>query len=173
MADVDWVPILGKDQAIALGFHLIPFIAETVTRNLPSSCYAIVTDTAIASLFLLELESALRNACPASAKVISFAVAPGEQSKSRSGKAQVEDFLLSQRCTRDTVILALGGGVVGDLTGFVAATFMRGVRFVQIPTTLLAMVDSAVGGKVGVLAQIYLFSSSSRRPPSMCRWAKT
>lgn len=58
--------------------------------------------------------------------------------------------MLSHRCTRDTVILALGGGVVGDLVGFVASTFMRGVKFCQIPTTLLAMVDSSVGGKTAI-----------------------
>lgn len=63
-------------------------------------------------------------------------------------KAELEDFMLEHRCTRDTVVLALGGGVVGDLVGFVSANFMRGVRYCQIPTTLLAMVDSAVGGKV-------------------------
>ena len=75
---------------------------------------------------------------------------PGEAAKSRAVKEGVEDWMLAQRCLRDTAILAFGGGVVGDLAGFVAATYMRGVAVVQLPTTLLAMVDSAVGGKTGL-----------------------
>ena len=112
-----------------------------------------MTDTSIAPLFLDDLKSAFQaelDKQQKSARLLTHSVLPGERSKSRATKAEVEDYLLSQRCTRDTVILALGGGVVGDLTGFVAATFMRGVRYVQIPTTLLGMVDSAVGGKVSL-----------------------
>lgn len=150
---ISWVPILGKEQGIGIGFNLLPQIAERVVRTLPSSCYAIVTDTILADLHLPSLRKALsdeihKQGKQDSSRVIVHCVAPGEGSKSRQGKAQVEDFLLKERCTRDTVLLALGGGVVGDLSGFVAATFMRGIRYVQIPTTLLAMVDSAVGGKV-------------------------
>jgi pentafunctional AROM polypeptide len=149
--DVTKVSIFGKD-CIHLGFHLFEHIAQTVVSHLHASAYAIITDTSIARLYLDSLEAALRSALPkqSSSRVITHAILPGEQSKSRQGKADVEDFLLEQRCTRDTVILALGGGVVGDLVGFVAATFMRGVRVVQIPTTLLAMVDSAVGGKTAI-----------------------
>src|SRR5690606_14833914 len=77
-------------------------------------------------------------------------VPPGEASKTRQTKGEIEDWMLSQGCTRDTIILALGGGVIGDMIGYVAATFMRGVKFCQIPTTLLAMVDSSVGGKTAI-----------------------
>lgn len=150
------VSILGR-ESIHLGFHLVPYIVRTLLAELPSSAYVLVTDTSLAKLYLQpfvdEFAAQLQANASSSAKnkgcrFLSYQVSPGEQSKSRKTKEEIEDWLLTQRCTRDTVILALGGGVVGDLTGFVAATFMRGVKFCQIPTTLLAMVDSAVGGKV-------------------------
>lgn len=148
--DVDWVSILGK-ESIAVGYHLRDFIASTLVKTLPSSTYVILTDTSIARLYLDQLVNALNAELKKQAKstrVISYAVRPGEESKSRATKAEVEDYLFSQGCTRDTVLIALGGGVIGDLGGFVAATFMRGIKVVQVPTTLLGMVDSAVGGKV-------------------------
>ncbi|KAJ7472306.1 Shikimate dehydrogenase [Mycena galericulata] len=159
MADTDTlkVSILGR-ESIHCGFHLIPYIASTVITTLNSSTYVLITDTNVAkhhlSAFEAEFHSALEVAQPngttAKSRFLSLVIQPGETSKSREGKAGIEDFLLLNRCTRDTVILALGGGVVGDLVGFVAATFMRGVRVVQIPTTLLAMVDSSVGGKTAI-----------------------
>ena len=77
-------------------------------------------------------------------------VAPGEDQKSRERWAALTDAMLAAGCGRDSAVLALGGGVVGDLAGFVAATYMRGLPVVQVPTTLLAMVDASVGGKVAV-----------------------
>ncbi|EIW75953.1 Pentafunctional AroM protein [Coniophora puteana RWD-64-598 SS2] len=153
-ADVTRVSILGRDS-IHCGFHLIPYIAHTVLTNLPSSTYVLITDTNVASFHLQAFEKAFIDAfdtakTPEKPRFISKVIAPGETSKSREGKADIEDFLLLNGCVRDTVVLALGGGVIGDLSGFVAATFMRGVRFCQIPTTLLAMVDSAVGGKTAI-----------------------
>ncbi|KXN82956.1 Pentafunctional AROM polypeptide [Leucoagaricus sp. SymC.cos] len=154
-ADVLKVSILGKDS-IHCGFHLIPYIAQTVINTLPSSTYVLITDTNIAKFHLKAFEEGFQTSLDSlkasgpKPRFISSVIPPGETSKSREGKAQIEDFLLLNKCTRDTVILALGGGVIGDLVGFVAATFMRGVRFVQIPTTLLAMVDSSVGGKTAI-----------------------
>lgn len=148
--DVEKLSILGSDS-IRLGFHLIPYIVQTVLATLPASTYVLVTDTTLAKLHLDTFQATFTDAFNKTSnnpRFLSYQVSPGEQSKSRQAKEEIEDFLLRQRCTRDTVILALGGGVVGDLTGFTAATFMRGVRYCQIPTTLLAMVDSAVGGKV-------------------------
>ena len=75
---------------------------------------------------------------------------PGEQTKCRAVKAEIEDWMIASGCRRDTVVVAVGGGVVGDLAGFVAATFMRGVPVVQVPTSLLAMVDSSIGGKTAI-----------------------
>ncbi|KAJ7595990.1 Shikimate dehydrogenase [Mycena floridula] len=90
----------------------------------------------------------------AKARLIPLLHPPGEPSKSRVQKARLEDLMFLHGCTRSTVILALGGGVTGDLAGFVAATFMRGVRYIQIPTTLLSMVDSAIGGKTAIDIEI-------------------
>lgn len=75
---------------------------------------------------------------------------PGEKSKNYQTKQYLEDKMFESYCDRDTTILALGGGVVGDMAGFIAATYMRGISYIQIPTTLLAMVDSSVGGKTGI-----------------------
>ncbi|KAN0131738.1 Pentafunctional AroM protein [Lactarius tabidus] len=150
--DVYKVSILGK-ESIHCGFHLAPYIARTVLETLPASTYVLFTDTNIASLHLDAFKQGFQEELSRLGKqsrFLSQSIPPGETSKSREGKAAAEDFLLFNRCTRDTVILALGGGVIGDLIGFVAATFMRGVRFVQIPTTLLAMVDSSVGGKTAI-----------------------
>ncbi|MBI4366165.1 MAG: 3-dehydroquinate synthase [Deltaproteobacteria bacterium] len=77
-------------------------------------------------------------------------VPSGERTKTRAWKARIEDRILAAGCARDTLLLVLGGGVIGDLGGFIAATYARGIPYVQIPTTLLAQTDSAVGGKTGV-----------------------
>ncbi|KAJ7768294.1 Shikimate dehydrogenase [Mycena metata] len=156
-ADILKVSILGR-ESIHCGFHLVPYIASTVISTLHSSTYVLITDSNVAkhhlAAFEAEFQSALSIAQPngitPKSRFLSLVIPPGETSKSRDGKANIEDFLLLNRCTRDTVIMALGGGVVGDLVGFVSATFMRGVRVVQIPTTLLAMVDSSVGGKTAI-----------------------
>ncbi|KAH9975271.1 Pentafunctional AroM protein [Lactifluus volemus] len=150
--DIYKVSILSKDS-IHCGFHLVPYITRTVLETLPASAHVLITDTNIARLHLESFEQGFRDELSRLGKrsrFLSYTIPPGETSKSRDGKAAIEDFLLLNKCTRDTVILALGGGVIGDLVGFVAATFMRGVRFVQIPTTLLAMVDSSVGGKTAI-----------------------
>ncbi|GAA6039123.1 hypothetical protein JCM8097_005337 [Rhodosporidiobolus ruineniae] len=151
---IDKVSILGN-ETIHCGFHLIPYIVETVLSTLQASSYVLFTDSNLAPRYLDGFAQAFEQAIaelPAETRPrwITHVISPGEQSKSRETKAELEDFLLSHRCTRDTVVLALGGGVVGDLVGFVAATFMRGIRYCQIPTTLLAMVDSAVGGKTAI-----------------------
>ncbi len=84
------------------------------------------------------------------ARVDLLTIPAGEHHKTRESWARLTDELLSLGCGRDTTVVALGGGVVGDLAGFVAATFMRGIPVVQLPTTLLAMIDASVGGKTGV-----------------------
>ncbi|RUS26049.1 EPSP synthase-domain-containing protein [Jimgerdemannia flammicorona] len=154
--DVVKVSILGSDS-IVLGFHLSDYIITDILTVAPSSTYVIITDTNIAPLYLPALidhfnarfaENSDNNVKPP--RLLTYVIPPGEVSKSRETKGQIEDYLLANTCTRDTCILALGGGVIGDLVGFVAATFMRGVPFVQIPSTLLAMVDSSIGGKTAI-----------------------
>ena len=152
------VPILGKDSIVVDYGLWRHFIVNDVLRNIPSSTYVLICDSNLAKLdyvshfktrFDTERESLGRRA-EETRLLIYDRVKPGETSKSRRTKAEIEDWLLQQGCTRDTVILALGGGVMGDLIGFVAATYMRGVRFCQIPTSLLAMVDSSIGGKTAI-----------------------
>ena len=124
LTDVTKVSILRK-ESIHCGFHLVPYIASTVIKTLSASAYVLVTDTNIAALHLKSFEAEFRQVLVelgSKARFITHVITPGETSKSRQGKADIEDVLLANRCTRDTVILALGGGVIGDLVGFVAAT---------------------------------------------------
>lgn len=146
------VPILGK-ESIHVGYDILPHIASDLA-TFKSSTFVVITDTHLAAVGHLErytaaLTAALATTQPAS-RVLTYVVPPGEANKLRETKAAIEDWMLRQGCTRDTMVVAMGGGVIGDMIGFVAATFMRGVRFVQVPTTLLAMVDSLVGGKTAV-----------------------
>jgi len=115
-----------------------------------SSKLVIITDANVWKWHGHRLLSALEKAGAATPTPLVYILEPGEGSKSRATKEKVEDFMLSNRCLRDCFVLAFGGGVVGDLAGFVAATYMRGVPVIQLPTTLLAMVDSSVGGKTGL-----------------------
>ena len=110
----------------------------------------VVSDDQVANLHLQRLCDGL---LPAARKIDQFVVAPGEASKSMVVLAQLLDDILAIGVDRSVLLVAFGGGVIGDLTGFVAATLLRGVDFVQIPTSLLAQVDSSVGGKTGVNAK--------------------
>jgi 3-dehydroquinate synthase len=107
----------------------------------------IVTNTTVAPLYLEKLTATLVGN---GIHVQAIILPDGEQYKNSDSLNTIFDALLSNRCERTTPILALGGGVIGDLTGFAAATYLRGVPFIQVPTTLLAQVDSSVGGKTGI-----------------------
>ena len=107
----------------------------------------IVTNTTVGPLYLLQLQKALQGKY---AQVHSVVLPDGEEFKTWQSLNLIFDALLQNGCDRKTTLFALGGGVVGDMTGFAAASYMRGVPFVQIPTTLLAQVDSSVGGKTGI-----------------------
>lgn len=147
------VSVLGR-ESIAVGYALWQhYVAQDLQANLPSTSYVLITDSNLSPIYASSFKASFAKAFHASqSRLLLYEVSPGEESKSRHTKANIEDWLLSQEppCGRDTVMLALGGGVIGDLTGFVAATYMRGVRYVQVPTTLLAMVDSSIGGKTAI-----------------------
>jgi 3-dehydroquinate synthase len=112
-----------------------------------ASDVVVVSNTTVAPLYAQQLRSSLLEIYP---RVHCLALPDGEEFKDWAHLNQIFDFLLARGCDRKTILFALGGGVVGDMTGFAAASYMRGVPFVQVPTTLLAQVDSSVGGKTGI-----------------------
>ncbi|KAG2235524.1 hypothetical protein INT48_003087 [Thamnidium elegans] len=114
------------------------------------SNYIVITDSNLAPLYLEKLLSSLKRHLIHGQRILVRTLACGEKSKCRQTKTDIEGYLLSESCTRDTCLIALGGGVVGDLVGYVASTFMRGIPYIQIPTTLLSMVDSSIGGKTAI-----------------------
>lgn len=147
------IPILGKEDIIVDYDIWRTFVVQDLLQNIQSSTYVLITDTNLSGLYVEDFQSAFASAVSSIAtppRLLTYVIPPGESSKGRATKAEIEDWMLSQQCTRDTVVVALGGGVIGDMIGYVAATFMRGVRFVQVPTTLLAMVDSSIGGKTAI-----------------------
>ena len=126
---------------------LLDRAGEEIAPLLRRKQLAVVTDETVAALHLAPLTRALEGAGIA---VQSLALPPGEATKGWPHLAQVTEWLLTAQVERKDVVVALGGGVIGDLVGFAAAILRRGVRFVQVPTTLLAQVDSSVGGKTGI-----------------------
>ena len=132
---------------IAVGRGLLGSIGRRIAALKPGAKAAIVTDENVAREYLATVERALKEAGIAATHVI---VPPGEASKSVATFERVCDALISARIERGDLVVALGGGVVGDLAGFAAASVRRGLDFVQVPTSLLAQVDSSVGGKTGI-----------------------
>ncbi|KAJ3298949.1 3-dehydroquinate dehydratase (3-dehydroquinase) [Rhizoclosmatium sp. JEL0117] len=143
------VSVLGA-ESVTLGFGITSHIAKQIAAKAPASTYLVATDSNVAPLHLPALKEALRAHVAEGSRILEYIIPPGESVKTREMKNVIEDFMLANKCTRDSCIIALGGGVVGDMFGFVAATFMRGIPVIQIPTTLLAMVDSSIGGKTAV-----------------------
>ncbi|HZZ62242.1 MAG TPA: 3-dehydroquinate synthase [Roseiarcus sp.] len=141
------VPLGARAYSILIGRGLIDEAGVELARIVPGAKCAIVTDANVAPLYLDRLTTSLAAAGLGSIPIV---CPPGEATKSYQQFARVADALIDARIERRDVVVALGGGVIGDLTGFCAATLRRGVRFVQIPTTLLSQVDSSVGGKTGI-----------------------
>jgi 3-dehydroquinate synthase len=132
---------------IVIGHNQIATLGARAAALKPGAKAAIVTDDTVAGLHLEAAEAALREGGLAASRVI---VEPGEHAKSFAGFECVCEALIAARVERGDLVLALGGGVVGDLAGFAAATVRRGLDYIQVPTTLLAQVDSAVGGKTAI-----------------------
>jgi len=132
---------------ILIGRGLLADLPALVKAACPASGYAVITDSHVAKLYG---ENLVARCHDAQLHVELFAFPAGEWNKTRETWASLSDRMLARHFGRDSAVIALGGGVAGDVAGFVAATYLRGIPYVQIPTTLLAMIDSSIGGKAGV-----------------------
>lgn len=139
LGDRSYDILVGDDLLASAGRHMAPLLRQQRVF--------IVTDTIIADLHLATLERALDEAGIAFEAIV---LPPGEQTKDFAHLQSLTERLLEMKAERRSTLIALGGGVIGDLTGFAASVLLRGVDFIQIPTTLLAQVDSSVGGKTGI-----------------------
>lgn len=135
-----------RSYPIEIGTDLLKDV-RLLSRTIRGKRLAIITNDVVAPLYLEKLTASLKQA---GKQVISIVLPDGEQEKNWESLMKIFDFLMQNKCDRKTTLVALGGGVIGDMTGYAAASFMRGVPFVQVPTTLLAEVDSSVGGKTGI-----------------------
>jgi 3-dehydroquinate synthase len=141
------VPVPGAEYDVLIGRGLLGRVGELVAEVSSAKMAAVLTDTTVGDLFGVTVTSKLVTAGFATRPL---SVPPGEGSKSWATAGEVLEALAELRLDRKDLLVTLGGGVIGDLGGFAAATYLRGIDFVQIPTTLLAQVDSSVGGKTGV-----------------------
>jgi 3-dehydroquinate synthase len=148
-SDATMVPVALGDRSydIVIGRGLLASLGARIAALRPGAKAAIVTDENVARLHLAAAEAALAHAGVPMQHIV---VPPGEGSKSYRGFEQVCEAVIASRIERGDLIIALGGGVIGDLAGFVAAVVRRGLDYVQVPTTLLADVDSSVGGKTAI-----------------------
>lgn len=135
-----------RSYPIVIGQPLLPD-SGLIGRHIAGKRVVVITNTTVGPLYFEKLTQTLSQA---GKEVTSIVLPDGEEEKNWTSLMRVFDVLLEQKCDRKTTLVALGGGVIGDLTGFAAATYMRGVPFIQVPTTLLAQVDSSVGGKTGI-----------------------
>ncbi|MDD9798235.1 MAG: iron-containing alcohol dehydrogenase, partial [Alphaproteobacteria bacterium] len=136
-----------RDYDILIGQGLLAQAGERIAALLPCHRVAIVTDNMVAAHYLAPLEQALSKA---NIRHCSKILPAGEGTKTYAQLETLTHFLLEQKIERNDILIALGGGVIGDLAGFAAAILRRGIAFVQIPTSLLAQIDSAIGGKTGI-----------------------
>ncbi len=141
------VNLSGSAYPIHIAQGLLAGAGEFVRKLLKSEKAFVVTDSNVGHIFLTTLVHSLEKS---EFQTVSHIVPAGESFKNLAQIGQIYDTLIGGRIDRQSIVIALGGGVVGDMTGFAAATVLRGVPFIQIPTTLLSMVDASVGGKTGI-----------------------
>ena len=141
------VPLEGRAYDIRIGAGLLPRAGAEIAPLLHRKRVAVITDENVAALHLETLRTGL---AAAGIEMVSLALPAGESTKGWKEFSRTVEWLIEQKVERRDIVVALGGGVIGDLAGFAAAVLRRGVRFVQIPTSLLAQVDSSVGGKTGI-----------------------
>jgi 3-dehydroquinate synthase len=130
---------------VHVGHGLLSSVASLVPELQRAHRIAVITDDVVGPHYAPRIAAQLGED-----RCVLVSIPPGEEQKSRLSWARITDALLEAGFGRDSLLIALGGGVIGDLTGFVAATYLRGIPFVQVPTTVLAMVDASIGGKTGV-----------------------
>lgn len=147
MTNIVHVALPGREYDIHIGADLLHNAGEFIAPFLKRRIVFIVTDETVAATHLPTLLDGLKRENIAS---FHLALPPGEATKSWAKLQQVVEWLITERVERDDILVAFGGGVIGDLAGFAASILRRGINFVQIPTTLLAQVDSSVGGKTGI-----------------------
>ena len=135
------------DYDILIGSGLLPVLGQEAAKCVRGRRACIVSES---NVYPLHGDAAQRSLEAAGFEVVSYVFPAGEESKNGQTYLSLLNFLAEHQLTRADLLVALGGGVVGDLTGFAAATFLRGVAFIQVPTTLLAAVDSSVGGKTAI-----------------------
>lgn len=136
-----------RSYPIVIGNGILPVMGTMVRERIQTADGVVICDRNVAPLYLPAVRRALHES---GISTISIVIPPGERQKNLRRVNSIISTMLQRRISRSAVVVALGGGVVGDLAGFVASVYQRGIDFIQVPTTLLAQVDSAVGGKVGV-----------------------
>ena len=160
--------LVRKDRKAA--YHIYPeadfgALADRLAElDLSGRRICVITDSNVETLYLDEVMNILKDICRF---VTSWTVPAGESHKNLDEIRKIYTHLIESGLDRNDVLVALGGGVIGDMTGFAAATYLRGIRFVQIPTTLLAMVDSSIGGKTGVDFDSYKNMVGAFHQPSL------
>ena len=132
---------------IQIGANLLSFLGQEVSKVCKAEKAAIISDSNVWPLYGYVVADSLKNA---GISVVSYVFPAGEASKNGNTYLEILNFLAENQLTRSDCLIALGGGVVGDITGFAAATYLRGIAYIQVPTTLLAAVDSSVGGKTAI-----------------------
>ena len=135
------------EYAILIGRGILGQLGEEIGKRIQPCKAAIITDTTVEKLYAEQAEKSLQEAGFTTCR---FAYPAGESSKHIGTLSDILEFLAEEEVTRQDIIVALGGGVAGDMAGFAAAVYKRGIRFVQVPTTFLAAVDSSVGGKTAI-----------------------